>query len=96
MILELEVPRGAYLNFEVNDRRFKYTLEELLQGSRSLYMRGLVSEAILVHRAILEEQLIASLRFEDDSPPQETDFYYARVAQENNQWAWSSPIWVEG
>ena len=96
LILELEVPRGAYLNFEVNDHRFKYTLEELLQGSRSLYMRGLVSEAILVHRAILEEQLIASLRFEDDSPLQETDFYYARVAQENNQWAWSSPIWVEG
>jgi hypothetical protein len=24
------------------------------------------------------------------------DWYYVRVRQRNDQWAWSSPIWVEG
>ena len=95
LILELEMPLGARLDFVVNGRRFAYQIEELLEGSRSVYMRGLVSEAILVHRAVLEEQLQYALVFEDDGPEQETDFYYARVAQENGQWAWSSPIWVE-
>ena len=95
LILELEAPLGARLDFEVNGRAFGHGLEELLEGSRSLYMRGLVSEAVLVHRAVPEEQLCSSLVFEDGGPQEEVDFYYARVAQENNQWAWTSPIWVE-
>ena len=95
LILELEMPLGGRLDFVVNGHRFEYQIEQLLEGSRSLYMKGLVSEAVLVHRAVLEEQLHSALLFEDDGPEQETDFYYARVAQENGQWAWSSPIWVE-
>ena len=33
---------------------------------------------------------------EDEPSGRDTDFYYLRVAQENGQWAWSSPIWVDG
>ena len=49
---------------------------------------------MLVHRAVPEAQLQKSLVFEDDEPERDTDFYYVRVSQENNQWAWASPIWV--
>ena len=32
---------------------------------------------------------------EDTEPQKETDYYYVRVRQRDQQWAWSSPIWVE-
>ncbi len=94
LILEVRAPKSAALSFRVNGRRFEYRLSDLLVGSRSEYLRGWLSEAVLVHRAVPEAQLHMSLTFADDEPEQETDFYYLRVAQENNQWAWSSPIWV--
>ena len=32
---------------------------------------------------------------EDTVAEREIDYYYVRVRQKNQQWAWSSPIWVE-
>ena len=32
---------------------------------------------------------------EDTEPERDTDYYYIRVRQRDQQWAWSSPIWVE-
>ncbi len=96
LILEVCAPRKAALAFQANGHRFEYRLEDLLEGSRSEFVRGWRSEAVLVHQAVPEGRLQMSLAFEDEGPEQETDFYYARVAQENNQWAWASPIWVSG
>ncbi len=94
LILDVCAPHAAALDFHVNGRRFQIKLADLLEGSRSEFMRGWLSEAILVHRAVPSVQWETSFVFEDETPEQETDFYYVRVAQENNQWAWASPIWV--
>ena len=94
LILELDAPRSASLEFSLNGATYRYLLSDLLTGSRSEFIRGWRSEAMLVHRAVPEAQLQATLVFEDDEPEYQTDFYYVRVAQENNQWAWASPIWV--
>lgn len=94
LVLELDAPRTAALEFNVNGTACRYLLADLLAGSRSVFIRGWRSEAMLVHRAVPEAQLRTTLEFEDAGPERETDFYYVRVAQENNQWAWASPIWV--
>jgi hypothetical protein len=96
LILEMDAPRSAALEFTVNGAAYRYLVSDLVTGSRSEFIRGWRSEAMLVHRAVPEAQLQAALVFEDTGPECETDFYYVRVAQENNQWAWSSPIWVSG
>jgi hypothetical protein len=94
LILEVRAPAKASLAFQVNGNRFEHRLEDLLVGSRTEFMRGWRSEALLVHHAVPEAQLRAALAFEDTTEGQETDFYYLRVSQENGQWAWSSPIWI--
>ena len=96
LILELDAPHAAALKFSINGTTCRYLLSDLLVGSRSEFIRGWRSEAMLVHRAVPAGQLQTEVAFEDAGPERETDFYYVRVAQENGQWAWSSPIWVSG
>lgn len=96
LIVELEADPSAVLRFDVNGRTFSHSLAELLEGSRSEFLRGWRSEAVLVHRAAPLQAYTMRARFEDLPSGDEPDFYYLRVAQENGQWAWSSPIWVEG
>lgn len=95
LILEVRMPQSGRLDFHVNGQRFSHKLAELLRGSHSHYMRGWLSEALLVHRAVPEQQFAVAHTFTDNTPQRETDYYYVRVAQENNQWAWASPVWVE-
>ena len=94
LIVELVGGPGTRLRFDVNGRSFSYSLAQLLEGSRSETMRGWRSETVLVHRAVPESSFTLAGEF-DDTAATDADFYYLRVAQENGQWAWSSPIWVD-
>lgn len=38
---------------------------------------------------------VESVDWVDDAPGRHGDYYYARVVQEDGEWMWSSPIWVE-
>jgi hypothetical protein len=58
-------------------------------------MRGWLSEAVLFNRAMPESCCNIEHYMEDNEPENDTDFYYVRVRQKDQQWAWSSPIWVE-
>ncbi len=93
VVLEVEMPRSGRIDLAVNGRRYSYPLADHLVGSRREFLRGWHYEAVLVHRAVPEAQygMEAALK---DEPERETDYYYLRLAQENGQWAWSSPIWV--
>jgi hypothetical protein len=94
LIAEVEMPTGAVLAWEVNGQRFAHTLSDLLDASRAHVLRGWRSEAVLFHRALP----VAAARLEaafDDAPGEgEVDVYRLRVAQQNGQWAWSSPVWA--
>lgn len=94
LVLEVEAPMSATLDFNVNGSTFGWSIADLTEGSRSEYLRGWLSEAVMVHRAVPDAVRSASVSFADPGVENETDFYYVRVAQENNQWAWASPIWV--
>lgn len=95
LILEVEAPKSSWLELTVNGQHFSHSIEELLVGSVSHYLRGWLSEAILVHRAVPVQQYALEVDFSDSATERETDYYYVRVAQENNQWAWGSPVWVD-
>ena len=95
MALEVEMPLDGRILVELNGHRFEHPLRELLEGSRAGYLGGFITPAYRLHRCPLPEEYEWHLLFEDEAPtsPAHT-FYYVRVRQKNDQWAWSSPIWV--
>lgn len=95
MILEVEMPTAAELVLEANGRTFTHPLSDLLEGSRVHVLRGWLTEAVRIHRAVPASAYCIDLSWTDQAVESEADFYYVRIAQRNNQWAWLSPIWVQ-
>jgi hypothetical protein len=95
VILDVTMPRNGRITAAFNGRTFSHSLDELLEGSRSHFMRGWLSEAIRFNRAAVPEAFCLETTLRDDAPERETDYYYLRVRQRDGQWAWSSPVWVE-
>ena len=95
IVLDVEMPLDAMIAVDFNGRHFAHSLRELLQGSKSHFMRGWLSEAVRFNRAAPEEAFAVCSWFVDDQPERMTDYYYVRVRQRDGQWAWTSPIWVE-
>lgn len=93
--LDVEMPLDGEIVTEFNGERFSHSLETLLEGSRAHFMRGWLSESILFNRAYPESAFMVEHFMQDEKPERDTDYYYVRVRQRNQQWAWSSPIWVE-
>ena len=89
------MPKKGKFTLNVNGQTFKYSLAELLEGTKTQFMNGWLSEAIQFHRAIPHDAFEFEHFMLDETPEQETDYYYVRVRQRDNQWGWSSPIWVE-
>jgi len=94
LLLDVEMRRADRLLLEVNGVTIEHPLDELLAGSRAHYLRGWLSEAVRVHRAVPAACSRLSGAFTDPAPERDMDWYYLRVAQRNDQWAWISPIWV--
>jgi hypothetical protein len=94
MSLEIRGTVDTILTINVNGMELQMSLSELLRGSTSHYLGGFLTGAIRVHRFVLEKEYSAALNYEDHSDRERDDFYYVRVAQKNEQWAWSSPIRV--
>lgn len=95
VILDLTMPKSGKLTANFNGKSFSYTIGELLQGSKAHFMIGWLSEAISFNRAIPESAFHVEHYMEDTHAERVVDYYYVRVRQKNQQWAWSSPIWVE-
>ena len=92
--LTVDAPLSATVSLMANGNRYRHSLGELLQGGRSHYMRGWLTEAIKVGplTPLSECQMQAEWT---DGPEHDVDFYRLVVAQQNGQWAWLTPIWVE-
>jgi len=92
--LEIEAPLSSTLTVEVNGQKYQHSLEELHHKARSHYLRGLLSEAIRIGPLVPIEECTVEGEFSDE-PDQEIDVYRLQVAQQNGQYAWLTPIWVE-
>jgi len=94
VILEVKMPRNAKLIASFNGKTFEHSMQELLDGTYSHFMIGWLSEAIQFHRAATESVYTLEYEITDNKPEKSTDYYYIRVRQRDNNWAFSSPIWV--
>ncbi|WP_353332389.1 Tat pathway signal sequence [Bacteroides sedimenti] len=95
VILDVTMPKDGVIAAEFNGKMFKHSLGELLEGTRAHFMRGWLSEAIQFERAMPDSCYRIEHFMEDTEQEKDTDYYYVRVRQRDQQWAWSSPIWVE-
>jgi hypothetical protein len=92
--LEIEGDGRTRVVASINGQELDYSLTELREGPRAGYLDGFVSEAFQLSRAVPEAEYHWSWQVNDRGETDERDFYYVRVRQKNDQWAWSSPIWV--
>ena len=93
MCLEVEMPRSGKVYAIMNGVRAEHGLEELMEGARSGGLDHTDAPSWRFNRAPRPEELNWSFAFEDDSEDGE-GFYYVRVRQTNDQWAWSSPVFM--
>lgn len=94
IVLDVEMPLNATMKASVNGRDFEHSLAELMEGQRSHLVGGYLDVAVSFFHAVPEAAFTLKGRFIDAKQENETDYYYLCVRQKNNQWAWSSPIWV--
>lgn len=94
--LEIEGTSDTCLRLTANGKTEDLSLRDIMTGTRTFYMGGFVSPAICVHRAVPQNEYQKHFTLTHHSQSSDRDWYYVRVRQRNNQWAWSSPIWVEG
>ncbi|HUV07567.1 MAG TPA: hypothetical protein VMX75_07540, partial [Spirochaetia bacterium] len=94
--LDVEMPRKAGVFLIVNGKEAEVTLARLMEGARSGYLdEANTSPAWRLHRAPSPREFLWKLHLEDvQGEGTGRDFYYIRVRQTNNQWAWSSPIFT--
>ncbi len=92
MCLHVEVPRTALVQAVLNGKRVQWSIEELIQGARTGQLGDIDSPAWRFHRAPLEHQWHWSGEWIDED--EFNSSYYLRVRQRNDQWAWSSPVFL--
>ncbi len=71
------------------------TFRQLAQSNEMLFTGDFPKESAMLHRLVFADHYHTSCRFDDMDEGKDTSWYYLRVVQANNQYAWSSPIWVE-
>ena len=92
--IEIEGDRQTRIAARVNGKLVEHRLQEILAGARTHYMGGFVSPALSFRRAVPSGDYEHHLSFSHRPASTQRDWYTVRVRQRNNQWAWSSPIWV--
>lgn len=93
--LQIKGHKDTQIIARIGDQQLNLSLNDLLTGTRTFYCGGFVSPAICFHRAIPQAEFSSQFALSERRQSPQRDWYYVRVRQRNNQWAWSSPIWVE-
>ncbi len=76
------------------DQNYSTTLGKLAESSEVEFTGPFTSESFLIHRIVFAENYETEFEFTDEHKTEQTDWYYIRVIQTNNSYAWSSPIWI--
>ena len=94
LCLEIAGNANTTIHATLNGKRDKAKLGDLLKGSQAGYLGGFLTPGYYFHRAAPRSQYHADLKFAHLVDSTTRDWYYVRVRQNNNQYAWSSPIWI--
>ena len=54
------------------------------------------SDKVILRRVVEEGVMETNFEFTDNESPRQGDYYYVRVKQANDAYAWSSPTWIGG
>jgi len=92
--LEIEGDGDTRLELEVDGDKAEASLAELREGPRAGFLDGFVSPAWQLSRAVPEAECRWRCAWEDTDPGGGPDHYYVRVRQKDDQWAWTSPVFV--
>jgi len=71
------------------------TFRQLAESNEMLFTGDFPKESAMLHRLIFTDHYHTSYKIPDTDDGKGLNWYYLRVVQANNQYAWSSPIWVE-
>ena len=94
LCLELEGDGQTRIVARINGHDLELPLAVLREGPRAGILDGFVSEAWQLSRAVPESEYAWRCDWEDDDSTAAPAWYAVRVRQKNDQWAWSSPIFV--
>jgi len=94
--LEIDGTETTCICLTVNGEQTRVRLGDLITGARTFYTGGFVSPAYCLHQAVPLAEYQHHFAITHQNRTHQRDWYYVRVRQRNNQWAWSSPIWVDG
>ena len=95
-VVELDGTPDTMITLTINGQVEQVCLHDILTGSRTFYTGGFVSPVLCVHQAVPQSDYHHHFTLTHQHNTSQRDWYYVRVRQRNNQWAWSSPIWVDG
>jgi Protein of unknown function (DUF3604) len=95
LCVELRGSADTRLITLINGREERTALIELVAGSKAGYLGGFLTPAYCLHRAVPHHKYHRVMTFSHHVKSGTRDWYYVRVRQKNNQFAWTSPIWVD-
>lgn len=78
----------------INGAEVVHTIAELEAGPRVGFTGGFLSGSYVFDRAEPAHSLTMEWSLEDEGTDAAEDWYYVRVRQHNEQYAWSSPMWA--
>jgi hypothetical protein len=92
--LEVEADDDTTVQAVINGRKTEFPLDSLFRGSRTGYLDDINLSAYCFYQAPLPHQYQWELEHTDFTDNNSDDVYYIRVKQKNDQWAWSSPVFI--
>lgn len=92
MCMEFKASRNSTIYAVLNGRRIEWPIESLVAGARTGHLAEIDSPAWRFNRVPEEREWKWSGTWTDEGS--DTDSYYLRVRQRNDQWAWSSPVFL--
>jgi hypothetical protein len=94
LALEISGDARTRVVAELNGTEVSRAVGDLLDGPRTGYLGGFLSGAYRFERAVPDAARTLHLEFTDKRDRADADWYYVRVRQVNDQWAWTSPTWI--
>lgn len=95
VVIKVQGDLSTRLNFQINGQSYSATIEELMAYGYTNHMEYYHSHAFKIHKAIPESRYTFQIDVNDCDPEKDCDFYHLEVAQNNRQWAFVSPVYVE-
>jgi hypothetical protein len=100
LCIEVDSPPGDTVTLNINGRSHSVSLQTVLEQSVSGFVsENIESPAWRLHKAPISHDYHWNVSYLDSFGPENSlgtgDVYYVPVRQENDQWAWSSPIRVK-